>query len=30
MIGLTEAPLKARPDLAILARRMKITQRHVQ
>jgi hypothetical protein len=30
MIGLTEAPLKARPDVAILARLMKIMQRHVQ
>jgi hypothetical protein len=30
MIGVVEAPLKARPDVAILARRTKITQRHVQ
>jgi hypothetical protein len=30
MIGLIEAPLKARPDVAILAHRTKITQRHVQ
>jgi hypothetical protein len=30
MIGLAEAPLKARPDLVILARLIKITQRHVQ
>jgi hypothetical protein len=30
MIGLAEAPPKARPDVAILAHRTKITQRHVQ
>jgi hypothetical protein len=30
MIGLAEAPLKARPDVEILARRTKITQRHMQ
>jgi hypothetical protein len=30
MIGLAEAPLKARPDIPILARLTKITQRHVQ
>jgi hypothetical protein len=30
MIGLAEAPLKARPDIAILACQIKITQRHVQ
>jgi hypothetical protein len=30
MIGLAEAPLKARPDVVILARLMKITQRHMQ
>jgi hypothetical protein len=29
MIGLVEALLKARSDVAILARLMKITQRHV-
>jgi hypothetical protein len=29
MIGLVEAPLKARPDVAIPARITKITQRHV-
>jgi hypothetical protein len=30
MIGLVEAPLKARPDVSILARLTKITQQHVQ
>jgi hypothetical protein len=30
MIGLTEAPPKAQPDVAILAHLTKITQRHVQ
>jgi hypothetical protein len=30
MIGLTEASLKARPDIAIFAHPTKITQRHVQ
>jgi hypothetical protein len=30
MISLVETPLKARPDIAILARVTKITQRHVQ
>jgi hypothetical protein len=30
MIGLAEAPLKARLDVAILACLTKITQRHVQ
>jgi hypothetical protein len=30
MIGLAEAPLKARPNIVILAHLTKITQRHVQ
>jgi hypothetical protein len=30
MVGLAEALLKARPDVAILAHLTKITQRHVQ
>jgi hypothetical protein len=30
MIGLAEAPLKARPDVVILARLTKLTQRHMQ
>jgi hypothetical protein len=30
MIGLAEAPLKAQPDVAIIARLMKITQQHMQ
>jgi hypothetical protein len=30
MIGLVEAPLKARPDVAILAHLTKITQQHIQ